>query len=487
MRIAVGGIHTESSTFSPLPTDLEDFHVVRGEGLSRDRRFRALEELHDVEILPTLHARALPGGPVATEAYTALKQEFLERLRVAMPVDGLYLAMHGAMNVSGMDDAEGDWITAAREVVGPDCVMIASYDLHGNVSRRIAGALDGMSAYRTAPHIDVHETHLRAARMLRRALSDGVRPTLAWVPIPVLLPGERTSTEDQPAKRLYAGLRDHDAVDGVWDASLLVGYVWADEPRATASAVVTGTDAEVVRREAEAIARSYWNARDEFAFGPRHGDLDACLDAALAEAPAADVTGAAIVADSGDNPTAGGVGDRADALVGLVERGAQGVLVAGIAAPDAVAAAFGTTEGARLRLPVGAQLAEESGPRFEIDAEVVRLVHAEAERDREVLVRTGGITVALGARRRPYHHLEDFSRLGVDPRSYRVLVVKSGYLAPALAPLAHPSLLALSDGAVSQDIAHLGHTRVPRPFFPVDDAFDWAPEGRGSGISSRDR
>ncbi len=131
------------------------------------------------------------------------------------------------MNVEGMDDAEGDWISAARAVVGPDVPVAASYDLHGNVTQRIVDQLDIFAGYRTAPHIDVTATMVRAWFMLVRALTTGERPGVVWAPVPVLLPGERTSTEDEPAKSLYAVLPDHDRVPGIWDANLMVGYVWA--------------------------------------------------------------------------------------------------------------------------------------------------------------------------------------------------------------------------------------------------------------------
>ena len=168
---------------------------------------------------------------------TLSRAEFLQSLKELLPLDGLYLPMHGALYVDGMQDAEGDWISAARQVVGTECLISASYDLHGNLSRRIIDNIDMLSAYRTAPHIDVQETMQRACEMLLHCTAKRIRPTLVWAPVPVLLPGERTSTEDQPAKDLYAQLDPRNAKPGVLDASLLVGYVWADEPRATASVV----------------------------------------------------------------------------------------------------------------------------------------------------------------------------------------------------------------------------------------------------------
>ena len=281
MRIAVGGIHTECSTYNPVLNEEKDFRVLRGEALLDAPYFAFLKD-YDAEFLPTIHARAIAGGPVSRATYEAFKGEFLERLKPMLPLDGLYLAMHGAMYVEGMEDAEGDWISAARALVGKDCTVSASYDLHGNVTQRIIDALDIYSTYRTAPHIDVEETMRRSVSMLVKSLKTGERPSLLWAPIPVVLPGERTSTVDEPAKSLYDMLPGIDAIDGVWDASLMVGYVWADEPRATAAAIMTGTDRTVLEREAKRLARAYWDAREDFVFGCETGSLEECVERAIA-------------------------------------------------------------------------------------------------------------------------------------------------------------------------------------------------------------
>jgi len=253
MRIAVSGIHIECSTYNPVLNEEKDFTVVRDAQLLASPRFRFLQD-YPATFLPTIHARAIAGGPVARATYDKFKAEMLAGLEARKPFDGLYLAMHGAMYVEGLEDAEGDWIAAARKAVGPDCPISVSYDLHGNVSQRIIDAIDMFSTYRTAPHIDVEETMRRSVAMLVKHLQTGVKPTLLWVPVPVVLPGERTSTEDEPAKSLYARLPEMDEVDGVWDSSLMVGYVWADEPRATAAVIMTGTDRTGLEQQATQLA-----------------------------------------------------------------------------------------------------------------------------------------------------------------------------------------------------------------------------------------
>ncbi|AJY46330.1 M81 family metallopeptidase [Martelella endophytica] len=468
-RIAVGGIHTECSTGNPALMQAENFRVLAGADLPKADYFSFLHDASDVEILPLLHARAVPGGPVSAQTYEAFKADFLERLKASLPIDGLYLAMHGAMNVEGMDDAEADWISAARETVGPDCPIAVSYDLHGNVSQTIVDQIDIFAAYRTAPHIDMRETMVRAYSMLVKSLETGIRPGVIWAPVPVLLPGERTSTEDEPAASLYRQLPDIDTRDGIWDANLMVGYVWADEPRGTACAVVTATDWVAAETAASEIALSYWNAREAFSFGPVTGPLDDMLD--IAEKAE---TKPVILADSGDNPTGGGVGDRADVLKALIERDYSDALIAGIADRPAVEKCFAAGEGAEIDLSIGGTLDEKS-PSVTAPVKVIHLDDPAGADERQAVVTTGGLTIVLSARRRPYHNIADFTQLGLDPKTVRLLVVKSGYLSPELAPIANPNLMALTDGAINQDIEALPNFRRQKPSYPFEKDFAYSP------------
>jgi microcystin degradation protein MlrC len=470
MRIAVGGIHIECSTYNPVLNEEKDFRVVRGEELTAAPYFAFLKD-YDAEFLPTIHCRAIAGGPVARSTYERFKAEFLGRLTALLPLDGLYLAMHGAMYVQGLEDAEGDWITAARELVGPDCTVSASYDLHGNVSQRIIDALDMYSTYRTAPHIDVEETMRRSVSMLVKSLVTGIRPVLLWAPIPVVLPGERTSTVDEPAKSLYDMMPQIDAMDGVWDASLMVGYVWADEPRATAAAIMTGTDRAMLEREAKRVAKAYWDAREKFVFGCETGSVQECVDKAIASK-----TAPVVLAESGDNPTGGGVGDRAEVLVDLIAKKASGVVFAGIADKPATEACYAAGVGAELELSIGATL-DTFGSRPVRTRAKVQFLHDTADpADRQAVVRIGGIDLVLSAKRRPYHNITDFTRLGLDPHGASIVVVKSGYLSPELAPIAKPNLMALSEGVVDQFVERLDRHRKQRPIYPFDKDFSYEPQ-----------
>lgn len=481
MRFAFGGIHIECSTYSRILTRLDDFRVLAGNELAMAPAFAYLRAYPYI-FHPTLYARAIPGGPVDCDAYNNLKTKFLQSLEDLLPLDGLYLPMHGALFVDCMHDAEGDWIAAARDVVGPACLISASYDLHGNLSRRVIDNIDMLSAYRTAPHIDVLETQQRACTMLLRCAEKKVRPTLVWVPIPVLLPGERTSTEDEPAKELYAQLPSIDAKDGVMDASLLVGYVWADEPRATASVVLTGTDPTVLEHESSALAQQYWDAREAFHFGVPVGTIAELLERAMSCS-----TQPVILADSGDNPTGGGVGDRAEILEALLQRGVSNALIAGIADRPATDVCYRHTPGDRIALRIGATLDPAGSRPVAANAEVLFLLPAENLRERQAVVRIEGVTVVLTAARRPFHNVHDFTQLGLHIPGFKLVVVKSGYLSPELAPIANPNLMALSDGSILQDLDRLPKNRLRPPTYPFEPMLSWQPSPVLSARSPKEK
>jgi len=470
-RIGVGGIAIESSTFSPLPSRLDDFTVLRGNELRArypfmpDWRFRGRT---DIAWQPCLHARALPGGPVTRETYDALKRELLDRVRAALPLDGFYLDIHGAMSVLGMDDAEADLAEAIRAVVGPACQISAGMDLHGNVSARLVAAVDLFTAYRHAPHIDAIETRERACANLLHCLDAGVRPLRAWVRIPVILPGERTSTRVEPARTLYADLAASNGAPGVLDASLWVGYVWADEPRSSATVVVTGSERGRISDEAAKIARRYWDARNAFGFCVPAGPADWCIEQALA-APAQPV----VISDAGDNPTAGGAGDVPFMLARLLAQpafaaGERTAIYAGLADGAAVAACFSAGRGATIALSLGGKLDPVHGRPLDLRAEVAALAPGDPVGGDSAVVRVGGVHAIVTSRRKPFHRAGDFTSLGLDPKGVDVVVVKIGYLEPELQALARSAYLALTPGAVNQDIPRLRYRRVPRPIYPLD-------------------
>jgi len=472
MRIAVGGLHTECSTYTDVLQDVSDFKVVRGEDL-RISDFFSFLPTAEAEILPLLHARSTPGGAVKRAAYDGFKLEFLHKLQLAhleKPLDGLYLAMHGAVHVNGMNDAEGDWIEAAREIVGPDCPISVSFDLHGNLSQKIIDQIDMFTAFRHAPHIDTQETMERALTNLINCIKEGSKPFVGWVPIPSLLPGERTSTVDEPAKSIYGQLSEIDKIDGVLDASLMVGYVWADVERANAAAVVTGIDGGAISTQVEALANSYFNAREDFQFGPTTGPLSDMLEIALTCG-----TSPVVLTDSGDNPGGGGVGDRACVLSHFVSAGVEDAIVIGIADAPAVRQCIKLGEDASTEVWIGGTLDPERSKPWKGRVTVERVAKDNKRGNQIVLLRHKGIRIVISDKRFTFHDPENVEPLGVDLNREKIVVIKCGYISPHMTEIANPNLMALTDGAVNQDIPSLENKHRPKPTFPFQTDFEFVP------------
>ena len=399
--------------------------------------------------------------------YESIKAELLARLKEAMPVDGVFLDIHGAMSVVGMTDAESDLARAVRLLIGPDPLISAGMDPHGNMSRSLIDALDLATSHRMSPHEDARLTSVRAMANLARCVSDGVRPLRAWVRVPVLLPGERACTRDEPARTIYGRLNAIETMRGIIDAAVWIGYAWADEPRCGAAVVVTGTDRDAILREARALAKSYWDARTLFSFSVPAGDADRCIEEGLAASARP-----FFISDSGDNPTAGGAGDVAFMLGRLlanpdVASGRATAIWASLVDPAAVSRCVAAGEGTTVELAVGGAFG--SAPqKVNVKGTVACVVRDDPVGGDIAVVACGGVRAILTTRRKPYHYVRDLQMLGLDPTRHDLTVVKIGYLVPDLFAAAKGWLLALTPGGVDQDIARLGHKRLERPMYPLD-------------------
>jgi microcystin degradation protein MlrC len=477
-RIGIAGISIESSTFSPHISGDEAFTIRTGDTLLAYYPFleKGRELNGAAEWVPLTHGRSLPGGAVDPDTYRRMKEAILAGIRAEGPFDGFFFDIHGAMSVVGMDDAEGDLASAVREALGEDTLVSTSMDLHGNVSEALRDAVDLLTCYRMAPHEDWMNTKERAvwnllARLRGEHGADPLRrrPYSAWVPVPVLLPGEKTSTRLEPATGIYAQLPEIEALDGVVDASVWIGYAWADEPRCQAYVVVTGDDRMLIAREAERVARMFWDAREDFVFVAETGTLDEAVARALApQAPRP-----YLISDSGDNPTAGGAGDVTWTLARLLARpelidGTGTTLVASIFDSAAVALAVAAGIGRTVTLSAGAGVDDGPHGPVTITGTVFSITEGDPDAGTQVVIAVGGLHAIITERRKPFHHLDDFRMLGLEPTTADIVVVKIGYLEPELYDLAAGWTLALTPGGVDQDLLRLGHHRLRAGVYPFD-------------------
>lgn len=472
-RIAIAGLAIESSTFSPARSQEAAFRARRGDEVLTSYPFYAddSEIMARARFFPALTGKAIPGGMVTRAAYEALMDDMLESLQRDLPYDGVFLDLHGAMSVEGLDDPEGDLIERVRRVVGDEALISTSMDLHGNVSWRLAAESDLITCYRMAPHEDALESKERALANLLDRLERGTgRPAYkAWIPVPILLPGEKTSTRVEPAKSLYARVPEVEALDGVTDAGIWMGYPWADEPRNHAVVMVVGDDEEQVTNGAERLAEHFWAVRHEFEFVAPVTTLHDALDRALASGGRP-----FMISDSGDNPTAGGAGDVTWTLNELLQRpefqpdDGPSVIYASI--PDARFAerALEIGVGGRIDMEAGARVDDRYAPPVRIAGTIRSLSTDDPDAQIEAVVRVGSVDVIVTRNRKPYHYAADFERLQLDPENTDIVIVKIGYLVPELYEMRDGWLMALTPGGVDQDLERLPYRRIQRPIIPLD-------------------
>ncbi len=473
-RIAIMGLAIESSTFSPALTHEEDFHASQGNDIFSFYPFLQTDSVirKQATWIPLLYGHALPGGVVTKEAYASLVSKSIALLKKNMPYDGIFFDIHGAMSVQGMDDPEADYLKKIRAVVGSKVLISTSMDLHGNVSLDLARNTDFITCYRMAPHEDEIETKRRAVSNLVTRLANGKgKPAYkAWVGVPILLPGEKTSTRIEPGKSLYAQLPAATNQEGIIDAAIWIGYAWADAPRNHAAVVVTGDDKQKVTATAEALAKSFWGYRNDFVFVAPTASLEESLNLAIASKKQP-----YLISDMGDNPTAGGAGDVTWTLQKILERKefktAEGpsLIYASIPGPLLVKEAIKVGVGGKLSALVGAAIDHRYAPPVRLTGIVESIYYGDINAGVEVVVKVGSVHVIVTQKRKPYHLESDFTRLGLSPRKSAIVVVKIGYLVPELYDLRADWIMATTPGGVDQDLIRLPYKKIQRPMFPLDN------------------
>ena len=470
-RIAIVGVGVECSTFSPARTTWEMFRPKYGEEILQSYPFFREDSslLQRAEWVPTLVAWATPGGMVTRECYDSLLQQSLRLLKEGMPYDGIFLDIHGAMSVEGLDDPEGDYITKIREVVGNDVLISTSMDPHGCVSARLASSTDLITSFRMSPHTDRFISRERAIVNLLDRLENGLgKPKYkARIKVPILLPGEKTSTRVEPGKSLYDAIVPIEAKKGVVDAAIWMSYPWADEPRNHGVIMVVGDRKKEVEAGAKQLAEHFWSIRNDFEFVAPTATLEEVLEQALKSE-----VRPYFISDMGDNPTAGGAGDVTWTLTQLLQRpefkkaNGKRLIYASIPGPEVVAAARKVGVGGHVKAYAGAMVDNRYAPPVLIDGKVEKIL--DYGNNDQVVVRMGSMQIIVTESRQPFHYEKDFDRLDLNPRQADIIVVKLGYLTEELYDMRADWMMAHTRGGVDQELTQLPYQRLERPIFPLD-------------------
>ena len=376
-HIAVARLWFEGNSFTPVPTPRSAFesrewgsgagHLARYAGTATELGAVAafLAERPDwrATVLPCIAAQ--PGGPMTDEAIAAWREELEAALR-AQRFDGVYLSLHGACVTESDPEADATTIARVRAIIGRDVPLTASFDFHANMSPEIAEWLDGGSAYRTYPHIDMDAAGMRALRLLERVIGGAPRARGAIAKRPMILHSFHMRHEAGPMAEVWAEAKAAETAP-ILDASIFGGFAWGDSPHAGPSAMVWAEDAGAARDLAERLVESIAARRARFAV--TLPDPATALREALAAPP-----GLVALLDPADNPLSGGIADTPEMLRTLVDARLDVPSVfAFLHDPASVAAAQEAGVGATLTRHLGATITEAFGRPVIVDVEVERL------------------------------------------------------------------------------------------------------------------
>ncbi|UCH47022.1 MAG: M81 family metallopeptidase [Betaproteobacteria bacterium] len=474
MRIAVGGFQHETNTFAPSRATFERFE--KGEGWPPLSRGASLfETVAGINIpvagflsamkhsrhtlVPTAWAAASPSAHVTEDAFERIAAMIIGDLKSAMPVDAVYLDLHGAMVTEHLDDGEGELLARVRDVVGGRAPVVASLDLHANVTQRMQKNADVLVAYRTYPHVDMADTGERVARSLQRLLDGASRPQLASVRLPFLIPLQAQSTMMEPNSSIYdelARLEAHGAV-----LSYTPGFPAADFPECGPVVFAYADDVEASRKATDAL----WHLVNE-----AEGDYDCPVyepDEAVqkAMAIAANASRPVVIADTQDNPGAGGDSNTTGMLRALVANRAQHAALGLMVDRDAAEAAHAAGEGTEIEIALGGQSRIPGDEPFHARFVVDRLSEgrftctgpfyrgARMSIGPCACLRIGGVRVVVASDKPQLADQEMYRFIGIEPKTEKILVNKSSvHFRADFAPIAEEIIVAKAPGPMLADL-----------------------------------
>lgn len=446
-RIAIGGFAHETNTFAPVRAGYRDFEQAGGwPALCRGPQlFDAVAGINlsiagfidaargaDHHLVPLLWCNATPSAHVEQAAYERIVGDLLNDLRAAGRVDAIYLDLHGAMVAEHLEDGEGELLRRLRQLVGPTLPIIATLDLHANITSAMVEHASMLIACRSYPHVDLAETGARAAYAMSRLLATGVAPRKSLRKLPFLIPLVWQCTLIEPAMSIYR-LRDELERDAVLSLSFAPGFPLADIAECGPAVVAYASSPEHAARAADALAEEVMGREREFG-GEIHAPDEAVQLAMKIAAPARRPV---ILADTQDNPGAGANSDGTDMLAALVRNDARGAVMAIVHDPESAGIAHQAGEGAMISLALGGKSGWPGHRPFAAEYRVERLGDGVFDATGPfyrgnhmklgpmALLSVNGVRVIVGSRKQQAADQSMLRHLGVEPAEQKILVLKS--------------------------------------------------------------
>lgn len=490
MRIGIICLMHESNTFASGTTGLDRFqNDTLAVGEAARQRFAGthhevggfLEQIEAAghEAVMLFAAWTLPSGPITATAADELTRRAVQSVHNAGALDGVYLAPHGAAVAENHPDFDGHWMTSVRAALPAGIPVVATLDLHANLSPRMVSAVDAVLAYRTNPHVDMRATGQQAARLMDLAVHGQARPVTAAVLLPLVVNIEAQATAESPCRDLATMADAMRARPGVLAVSVLLGFPYADVAEMGAAlTVTTDNDATLAHACAHELATWWWNHREAFC-----GRLVSAEDAVQRAATA---PGPVCLLDMGDNV---GGGSPADGTVLAAELLRQGVGPSFVCLhdPAASAAAAKAGVGASIDIAIGAStdarhgsplpgpfvvLSLHSGQYEETEARHGGIRHF--DQGPTAVVQQGPLTIMLTSKRCAPFSLKQLTAFGIDPAKYQVLAAK-GVHAPvaAYAPVCPTLIRVNTPGVTTADLSRFHYKHRRHPLFPLETGATW--------------
>ncbi len=452
--------------------------------------FLEVAERHGWQVVPTLETQATPSGTIDHAVFETFWRAFEATARpvLAEGIDGIWLALHGAMVTTGTDDAEGELLGRIRALPGAaDIPIFAVFDLHANFTPRMAALADGLVGYRENPHSDARDAAVLSAELLARSLSTGVRPRIASRNFPVVWPPTGTGTADEPMRSLSALARRIEADDPrVWAVSIVGGYSFADtEHTGVAACIVADADPDDVAAHLDALEAIAVARREEGV--PREWNLEDAIEDGLSRRPA---DGPVILVEPADNIGGGAPGDCTTILRSFVRRGLERAAVV-INDPTAVRTLAACTPGDRVTLSLGGSSRLDPGPipveatfvsrsdgRFVLEDSRSHMAAASGvniEMGPCATIRVGGVSIIVTTRKTAPFDLGQLRSQGIVPEELAFVGVKAAVAhRRAYDRLRGRSYWVRTPGPCPSDLTTLPYRKIRRPVFPLDPP--WRPE-----------
>ncbi len=504
LRIAYARVAQETNALSPLRTTLDDFrrtHLVEGAALARAcGRFgyeapgflraaeltgfaRAARSLGDgrIDAVPLFSAWTIPGGPLSTATFAALRERLVDELRACGHLDGVFLSLHGAMGADGCDDPDGELLRAARAAVGEGVPIAATYDLHANMTDARVRAANVSVAYHTNPHRDHARTGRKAGELLVRTARGEARPVTAWRSLPMLLGGGNTLDFLAPMRPIFARMRAMERERNVLSASTFMAHPWLDVPEVGWSTLVT-TDGDVSQAErlADELAERCWAVRNEQppAFSSPEAAIDVARGARLARR-----LGAVVLSDASDVVTAGATGDSTALIKALLARARGMRCYAPLRDPSAIETLFAHAVGDRVSLSVGGTLDPARHAPLAVDGVLRHLATRDDYGGRVAVLEVDHVSLVITDAPPLTVRPSFFGAVGLDPWRADILVVKNFFpFRIFFAPVARKTIYVKTRGTTDLDAA-FALPRIEGPVHPRDAVSDWrAVDRRRRGL-----